>query len=227
MNTKKQLITRYILINNIFINIKMTTENLDLAMLFKKYGSDKDRNGYSHLYSTLFDKIKNDKLNVLEVGIGTMIPNVLSSMKGYMTDEYKPGASLRAWNDYFHNSKIYGVDIQPDTQFKENNIETYLCDSTSKESVDNLMSGLNIKFDVIVDDGWHLDVAQLKTLTHFFPYLNEGGIYVIEDIYPGSNITKNPKLIRDIVNNNAHFFVGLLNNQCVIYKKPLNSNGFC
>ena len=38
----------------------MTSENdtLDLAQLFRKYGSDKDRNGYSHLYSTLFDKIK-------------------------------------------------------------------------------------------------------------------------------------------------------------------------
>lgn len=207
----------------------MTSENdtLDLAELFKKYGSDKDRNGYSHLYSTLFDKIKNDKLNVLEIGIGTMVPNVCSSMKGYMTDEYKPGASLRAWNDYFPNSKIYGMDIQKDTQFKENNIETYLCDSTDPNSVNSVMNELNIKFDIIVDDGWHWDEAQLKTLTNFFPYLNDGGIYVIEDIYPGSNVTKDPTLVRNIINNNAHFFVGIKNNQCVIHKKSLNSNGFC
>lgn len=199
----------------------------DLAILFNKYGSDKDRNGYSHLYTLLFDKIRHNKLNVLEIGIGTMIPNVKSSMKGYMSDEYKPGASLRSWNDYFPNSKIYGVDIQEDTQFKENNIETYLCDSTDKKSVDNMMNKLDIKFDIIIDDGWHLDAAQLNTINNFFPYLNDGGIYVIEDIYPGSNVSNNPSLLRNIIKDNVHFFVGLLNNQCVIYKKSIKSNGFC
>jgi hypothetical protein len=34
--------------------------SLDLADLFNKYGSDKDRNGYSHLYSILFDGLKNE-----------------------------------------------------------------------------------------------------------------------------------------------------------------------
>ena len=205
----------------------MDKHNEDLADLFNKYGSDKDRNGYSHLYSILFDKIKHDKLNVLEIGIGTMVENACSSMKGYMPDSYKPGASLRAWNDYFINSKIYGMDIQKDTQFNENNIETYLCDSTDNQSVTSVMQTLNIKFDVIIDDGYHLDDAQLSTLTNFFPYLNDGGIYVIEDIYPGSNISKYPVLIRNIIKDNAHFFVGLKNNQCVIYKKPLNAKGFC
>jgi hypothetical protein len=199
----------------------------DLADLFNKYGSDKDRNGYSHLYDTLFSKMKNDKLNVLEIGIGTMIPNVASSMKGYMTDEYKPGASLRAWNDYFPNSKIYGMDIQEDTQFKENNIVTYICDSTNKKSVDELMFELDIEFDIIIDDGYHYDQAQLSTLSNFFPYLKEGGIYVIEDIYPGSKVNQDSSLVRNIVKGHPYFFVGLLNNQCVIYKKSLNAKGFC
>jgi len=203
------------------------TNTLDLAELFNKYGSDKDRNGYSHLYSILFDKIKNDELNVLEIGIGTMIPNVSSSMKGYMPDTYLPGASLRAWNDYFPNSQIYGVDIQIDTQINENRIKTYLADSTNENTVNELMKNINIKFDIIIDDGWHLDEAQKKTLKNFFPYLKDGGLYVIEDIYPGSNITKTPYEIKNIVNNNEHFFVGLKNNQCVIRKKNIKSTGFC
>ena len=74
---------------------------MDLAGLFRKYGSDKDRNGYSHLYSMLFDNMKHDELNVLEVGIGTMVPNACSSMKGYMPDSYIPGASIRAWGEIF------------------------------------------------------------------------------------------------------------------------------
>ena len=201
--------------------------NLDLAQLFNKYQSDKDRNGYSHLYSILFDKIKSDKLNILEIGIGTMIPNVKSSMKGYMADTYLPGASLRSWKDYFINSQIYGIDIQPDTQFTEDRIQTYLADSTNKDSVNQLMQNLNIQFDVIIDDGWHWDEAQKKTLANFFPYLKDGGIYVIEDIYPESNITKSPYEIKNIIDKNEHFFVGLKNNQCVIRKKNINATGFC
>jgi len=201
--------------------------SLDLAELFNKYGSDKDKNGYSHLYSVLFDRIKDEELNVLEIGIGTMVSGACSSMQGYMPDTYRPGASLRAWNDYFKNSKIYGTDIQKDTQFKENRIETFLSDSTDKIMVNNIMANLNIQFDVIIDDGWHLDKAQMKTLENFFPYLKEGGIYVIEDIYPGSCITQNPFVIKNIVGDNEHFFVGLKNNQCVIRKKSIKATGFC
>jgi hypothetical protein len=203
-------------------------EVMDLADLFNKHGSDKDRNGYSHLYSILFDRIRNEKMNVLEIGIGTMVPGACSSMKNYMPDMYRPGASLRAWNDYFINSNIYGVDIQEDTQFKEDRITTFLCDSTKQASVNELMGKLNIKFDIIIDDGWHLDTAQQQTLLNFFPYLNPGGLYVIEDIYPGSRLNSStPTVIRDMIGNYEHFFVGLKNNQCVIRKKLINTIGNC
>lgn len=201
---------------------------MDLADLFNKYGSDKDGSGYSHLYSILFDNMKNEKLNVLEIGIGTMLEGTCSSMKGYMQDTYKPGASLRAWQDYFINSNIYGMDIQPDTQFSEDRIKTFLVDSTKNNEVNELMSNLNIQFDIIIDDGWHWDEAQKDTLRNFFPYLKENGLYVIEDIYPGSNLNSStPYVIKDIIGNYEHFFVGLKNNQCVIRKKLINTIGNC
>ena len=205
-----------------------TERGLDIAELFRKYGSDKDNNGYSHLYSILFDRIRNDNLNVLEIGIGTMIPGVCSSMKNYMSDDYCPGASLRAWRDYFKNSIIYGMDIQEDTQFIDDRIVTYLCDSTNETSVNSVMLGLNVKFDIIIDDGHHYDESQKKTLVNFLPYLKDGGIYVIEDIYVGSRLTSNgPTEIKDLIGNYEHFFVGLKNNQCVIRKKQINATGFC
>jgi hypothetical protein len=201
---------------------------MELADLFNKYGSDKDRNGYSHLYFILFDHMKNEKLNILEIGIGTMIPGVCSSMKGYMPDTYKPRASHRAWRDYFINSHIYGMDIQPDTQFSEDRIDTFLVDSTNQFEVNNLMSKLNIQFDIIVDDGWHLDEAQKNTLVNFFPYLKENGLYIIEDIYPGSKLNSTtPQVIKNIIGNYQHFFVGLKNNQCVINKRLTNTIGNC
>jgi hypothetical protein len=202
--------------------------SLDLADLFNKYGSDKDINGYSHLYSIMFDRIKHEKLNVLEIGIGTMIPNVQSSMKGYMPDTYVPGASLRAWNDYFTNSAIYGIDVQEDTRINQDRINTFVADSTNTDAVNELMQNLNIQFDIIIDDGNHHDESQKQTLRNFFPYLKDGGMYIIEDIYPGSSITKNnPYEIKNIIGNYEHFFVGLLNNQCAIRKKKINAIGFC
>ena len=200
---------------------------LDLAELFNKYGSDKDRNGYSHVYSVLFDHLKHEKLHVLEIGIGSMIPNVTSSMKDYMPDTYIPGASLRAWNDYFPNSRIYGMDVQPDTQFSENRIETYLCDSTDRNSVHTVMNALKVEFDIVVDDGWHWDEAQKKTLTNFFPYVKQGGLYIIEDIYPGSTLTETSTVIKNIIGDHEHFFVGLKNNQCIIRKQKIKATGFC
>jgi hypothetical protein len=64
----------------------------DLAQLFSAHGSDKDSNGYSSLYSALFTHLREAPISLLEVGIGTMIPGVNSSMKGYASDDYKPGA---------------------------------------------------------------------------------------------------------------------------------------
>lgn len=201
---------------------------MELAQLFNTHGSDKDRNGYSHLYSILFDHIRFNQLNVLEIGVGTMIPNVKSSMKGYMPDSYRPGASHRAWNDYFPNSKIYGMDIQPDTKFQENNIKTFLCSSVEKTAVDELMTDLDIKFDIIIDDGWHWDNAQKQTLVNLFPYLKDDGLYVIEDIYPNSELNSStPLVIKNLIGSYEHFFVGLKNNQCVIRKRLTTSIGNC
>lgn len=163
---------------------------MQLSELFNKHGSDKENNGYSHLYSILFDSIKDRPMNILEIGVGTMV------------------ASYCSWNDYFPNSKIYGVDIQPDTVFQENNVDD-----------------LNIQFDIIIDDGWHLDQAQKNTLTIFFPYLKEDGLYIIEDIYSGSESNSTtPFVIRNIIGSYEHFFAGLKNNQCVIKKRLINSN---
>lgn len=198
---------------------------LDLASLFRKYGSDKDSNGYSQSYFTIFDHLKDNQLNFLEVGIGTMIQGVHSSMVGYSLPGYKPGGSLRAWRDFFPKGRIIGLDVQPDTQFSdEERIETYLCDTSHKDAVSTWYDKMNnIKFDIIIDDGSHHDENQLKTLTHLYPLLKDGGIYVIEDIYQGSKVSSYPNLVNECCNGDPFFFVGVKNNLCFIYKKKLES----
>ena len=201
-------------------------QKLDLAELFRKYGSDKDINEYSQVYFTLFDKMKDMKLNFLEIGIGTMIPGAHSSMVGYAPAHYKPGASLRAWRDFMPNSRIIGLDIQLDTQFSdEERIETYLCYSVGTDEVNRWHEKMDgLMFDVIIDDGSHVASDQLITLSNFYPMLKPGGIYIIEDVVENSALSTNPESIKEKCNGDPFFFVGVKNNICVIYKKSLNSN---
>ncbi len=196
----------------------------DLAELFRKYGSDKDINGYSQLYFILFDHLSKNKIRLAEIGIGTMIPGVHSSMVGYSRPGYKPGGSLRAWRDFFPEGDIIGIDVQPDTQFNdEERITTYICDSTDSNAVKEWYTDINSYFDIIIDDGSHIDSHQLQTLINFYPLLKDGGIYVIEDIYPGSNVSEHPQVVKDIVGDDPFFFAGVKNNLCIIYKKHINS----
>lgn len=195
----------------------------DLADLMNHYGSDKDRNGYTPLYQTLLEHLRLKALLFLEIGIGTMIPGVHSSMVGYALQDYRPGGSLRAWRDWMPNARIVGADVQPDTQFTEDHIETFLCDSTNAESVQTLMAKMPGRPDVIIDDGSHLDMHQIATLQNLFPHLKDGGLYIIEDIYPGSLLSVSPETIGSVVQA-PYFFAGVKSNLCVVYKTTLNTN---
>lgn len=153
-----------------------------LRQLIDHYGSDKNLNEYTPIYQSLFNPLKDSSIKLLEIGIGTMIPSVPSSMVGYGLDHYKPGASLRAFRDFFINGEIYGGDVQKDCLFKEDRIKTFLFDSTDSTQCDNSLEDL--EFDIIIDDGLHEADAQLKTFSNLFPRLNKGGYYFIEDVSP-------------------------------------------
>jgi hypothetical protein len=188
----------------------------DLGSLFRKYGSDKDVNGYTPLYHSLFKHLREKPLEILEIGIGTLIPGAPSSMVGYAQPGYKPGGSLRAWRDYFPKATILGCDIQPDTQFTDDRITTMLCDSRREELLWPALG--NRRFDIIIDDGSHWDECQRKTLQNLWRYVKPGGFYIIEDVTETSRIpTEFRKQIQDIVAGAPLFFTEK-KNICVISK---------
>jgi len=155
---------------------------MELKELIEKYGSDKGISEYDQIYSVIFSPVKDEKLSVLEIGVGTMDKECESNFAGVMQfyEHYKPGGSLRVWRDYFKNSQIFGIDIGKDCVFEEDRIKSYLCDSTDVRRTNEIFG--EKKFDVIIDDGSHIPSMQLKTLKNFFYRLTEKGLYVIEDM---------------------------------------------
>ena len=79
-----------------------------------KYYSDKGNlnnvHNYAGFYHALFGNIVSKKLNFFELGLGSIDSNILFNMK-YWNKNYQPLASLKAWQEYFYNSEIYGADI--------------------------------------------------------------------------------------------------------------------
>ena len=155
---------------------------------------------------------------MLEIGIGTLIPEARWSMVGWGAPHYKPGGSLRSWRDYFPNADIMGFDVQPDTQFREERISTFICDSTDGNAVSAVIEERNFRdIDLIVDDGSHRPTDQLSTLKNCFKFLRHGGLYVIEDV-GGGEIFNYKTDISEIVGKSIIFNIGLGFNPIFIIK---------
>lgn len=114
--------------------------------------------GTTHSYLEVYDELFKDLSNINLLEIGTQY-----------------GGSLKLWRDKFPNSKIYGVDINP--QGNPEGVKIITADATKK-----IKELEDIKFDIIIDDGSHKIEDQLKTLEIFYPKLNKNGLYIIEDI---------------------------------------------
>jgi hypothetical protein len=141
----------------------------DLNCLASSLGTDKwGAHWYTQHYQRYFAPLKNKRLNVLEIGVG-----------GYgALDE--GGASLRMWKAYFRKSRIVGIDLYDKNHFSEHRIDIRQCDQTDSEALLHLSREYG-GFDVIIDDGSHLNEHVIKTFQVLFPLLRQNGIYVVED----------------------------------------------
>src|SRR6516164_1770982 len=150
----------------------MSKPPVSIKALLEAQGTDK---GYLYggLYGVLLSPTRECIRCVVEIGIGTMIPGAPSSMVGFGAENYRPGASLRAWRDFFPNAEVHGVDVAPDTRIdSEPRITTHLCDSSNPNQVAAMLTAIALLIpDLIIDDGLHTASAQIATFRNFFPAL--------------------------------------------------------
>lgn len=155
--------------------------NNGIEFYFIKYLSDKFESRYHFIYNDIFESNRDEKITLLEIGLGTLTHSP-SNMIGWKNknETYQPGASLRAFRDYFINGLIYGIDMQADCMFSEDRITTFLFDSRDNYLCENNLN--NLVFDYIIDDGDHLSESQIKTFENLYKRVKNGGYYFIEDV---------------------------------------------
>lgn len=169
------------------ISRKPTNELCEI--MFRNY-SDKSslhkHHNYSLLYHELFKTMRNKKINILEIGIGSINPTIPSNMTGgELGRVYRPGASIRGWYEYFPNAEIYCCDIDRDIiHFEEKRIHGFYMDQTNEDSIKSVMNTVlgDVQFDIIIDDGLHWFPLNCNVMNHLLSKLNNNGYYIIEDI---------------------------------------------
>ena len=124
---------------------------------------------YIPFYQTIFEGHREkEDLNILEIGI-------------------QGGICLLLWEGFFRNArKIVGVDISLDMVqqkvFESAKINGKIHMVQHDATVPSVLNVLQDKYDIIIDDGSHQLSHQLGSFNLFKDRLNDGGIYIIEDI---------------------------------------------
>ena len=142
-----------------------------LSELGKIYGTDKaDQNhtfnnlSYLDIYEKYFQEYRNKNISILEIGV-------------------RSGDSLRTWKSYFKHGEIYGIDIDPSSKASEE--KRIRIEIGSQDNISFLQScfGKETEFDIIIDDGSHVNSMTIKSFEYLFNNrLKSGGIYIIEDL---------------------------------------------
>jgi hypothetical protein len=141
----------------------------DLNRLALFLGTDKwGAHWYTQHYHRFFEQLKHRQLNVLEIGVG-----------GYESSRLG-GASLHMWKAYFRKGRIVAIDIYDKRHLSEHRIDIRQCDQTDSEALTQLSNEYG-GFDIIIDDGSHLNDHVIKTFQVLFPLLRQDGIYAVED----------------------------------------------
>ena len=160
----------YLLTNKIDIDKDKFGKNISLDYLFKKYETDKSNaiHGFTKYYTNHLNRLKNKRLNFLEIGSAG-------------------GGSAAAFVHYFDKSNVFCLDVNLTlVKYKSDKINFFGLDSSNSKMLYRFLKNIEErfsvkKFDVIIDDGSHIQSDQLNALNFFYKYVGMGGFYIIED----------------------------------------------
>ncbi len=136
-----------------------------LDEIAKKYGTDKSSE--VHNYCVKYEKYlpfkRDEHLNILEIGVLN-------------------GESLKMWKEYFYNSHIVGIDINPECKkYEEQRVSVEIGSQVDGNFLSRLWQQYG-PFDMILDDGSHMNEHVIYSFEHLFGSVKSGGVYIVEDV---------------------------------------------
>jgi len=137
-----------------------------------KHGTDKsithiyNNRSFMDVYERYFQSLKDKEVNILEIGVLN-------------------GSSLRTWKEYFKNgSKIVGLDIDPSKiSFNSQDIKIFIGSQNDEKIINDIKLEYKEGFDIIIDDGSHINNLTLDSFNLLFETIKPGGFYIIEDTH--------------------------------------------
>lgn len=118
-------------------------------------------------YDRLFSVLRDRPIRLLEIGI-------------------QNGGSLEIWSRYFSEAeKFVGCDINPDCfrlTYDDPRIAVVVSDANLDKTEEVILSHAS-SYDLIIDDGSHRSSDIVKSFARYFPHLEDGGMFVVEDLH--------------------------------------------
>lgn len=157
----------------------------EFKILGLKAGTDKvTHHGYHRFYHSFLKDTRLECKGIFEIGIDRT-------------------ASIKLWKEYFPQAHIYGMDIG--FSIDEDRVTIFKGDQNNVMDLEMCIQKFKHPISFINDDGSHIPEHQILSFNHLFKVLQDGGIYIIEDIetsywtkndcygYPTNYGYKNPK----------------------------------
>lgn len=151
----------------------------DLCRMCAEAGTDKGpytlnghRHPYTAPYSLFLEPLRQKPIKFAEIGVFR-------------------GASILVWRSFFSRARIYGYDNdQTNLDYIASRgypgVELARMDASRADSIQESL-GKSVAdgelFDVIIDDASHDPADQAMVIRTALPYLKQGGLLIIEDIF--------------------------------------------
>ena len=120
---------------------------------------------YFNVYDQLLSQYRDKSIIFLEIGV-------------------LDGGSLFMWRDFFGpQARIIGVDLNPEAKkWEKEGFEIFIGDQSSTEFWKKTLNSIG-KLDIVLDDGGHTYEQQIMTTESVIPFINDGGVIIVEDCH--------------------------------------------
>lgn len=122
---------------------------------------------YLELYDGLFAGFRDEPVRLLEIGI-------------------QNGGSLELWSRYFPAAtRLVGCDINDACArliYDDPRLAVVVADANTDAAEEQIVS-LAPSYEIVIDDGSHRSGDIIRSFSRYFPHLDDGGLYIVEDLH--------------------------------------------